>query len=363
MSIRRAAILVTVTVAALGLSACSNSAEKPAASNSPEPAATATAQPAAEQEVTLVTHDSFKLDDALIAQLKKDTGITLKTVAADSGAKMVSQLTLKKDNPIGDAVYGIDTNVMGAVAKAGLVQDVNFALPESAKNFTDPKVPGAAPIDRGDVCLNYDIQYFKEKGLQPPASFDDLTKPEYKGMLVAEDPGESTTGLAYLTGTVQKYGNGWEDYWKQLKANDVKVVSSWDTAYNVEFTAGEGKGTYPIVVSYASSPSFSVNKEGTEAATAAVLATCYPQVEYAGVLTNAKNPEGAKKVVEWLLSKGVQEDIPNSMYMYPIDSTATIPDAMKKFAPLPSDTKPMDSDEVENQRADWVKTFKAVFGG
>jgi len=34
------------------------------------------------------------------------------------------------------------------------------------------------PIDYGDVCLNYDKAYFQEKGLQPPQTLADLTKPE-----------------------------------------------------------------------------------------------------------------------------------------------------------------------------------------
>ncbi|OKL48104.1 thiamine ABC transporter substrate-binding protein [Boudabousia marimammalium] len=360
MSIRRAATIATVMVASLTLAACASTEPVKEASKSAETTETSMSDSSV---VTLVTHDSFKVDEKLIAQLKTDTGITLKTVAADSGAKMVSQLTLKKNSPIGDAVYGIDTNVMGAVASAGLVEDSGLKPVAGAEQFADPKVPGAVPIDRGDVCLNYDIKYFKDKGLTPPNTFEDLAKPEYKGLLVAIDPGESTTGLAFLTGTVQKFGDGWKDYWTQLKANDVKIVSGWTEAYQTEFTAGEGKGTYPIVVSYASSPSYSVNEAGTEAATASVLNTCYPQVEYAGVLTNAKNPEGAKKVIEWLQSKGVQEDIPNNMYMYPIDPAAAVPDAMKKFAPLPNDTKPMDSEQVENNRATWIKDFKTIFGG
>ena len=101
----------------------------------------------------------------------------------------------------------------------------------------------ALPIDTGDVCLNYDKAYFADHGIEPPASLGDLTRPEYKGLLVVENPSTSSTGLAFLLATVGAFGDpGYLSFWEQLAANDVLVVDGWETAYNTEFSGSSGHG-------------------------------------------------------------------------------------------------------------------------
>ena len=65
----------------------------------------------------------------------------------------------------------------------------------------------------------------------------------------------------------------------------MKIDAGWEDAYTVDFTQGGGNGDRPIVVSYSSSPPFTVPKGGGKPTTSALLGTCFRQVEYAGVLT------------------------------------------------------------------------------
>ena len=58
------------------------------------------------------------------------------------------------------------------------------------------------PIDKADVCVDYDKAWFASHGVAPPTSLADLTEPTYKSMLVAEDPSTSTPGLAFLLATI-----------------------------------------------------------------------------------------------------------------------------------------------------------------
>ena len=68
----------------------------------------------------------------------------------------------------------------------------------------------------------------------------------------------------------------------------------WSDAYQTDFSgSGEG-GAYPIVVSYASSSAATLTADGSASTTATLLTTSTRQVEYAGVLAGAANPEGAK---------------------------------------------------------------------
>ena len=115
------------------------------------------------------------------------------------------------------------------------------------------------PVNFGDVCLNYDIAWFAENELALPESFADLTRDDYAGLLVVENPATSSPGLAFLLATIAEFGDdedyNWIDYWSDLRDNDVLVADGWTDAYYSHFTIGSrGDGSRPLVVSYASSP-------------------------------------------------------------------------------------------------------------
>jgi ABC-type sulfate transport system permease component len=150
------------------------------------------------------------------------------------------------------------------------------------------------PIDFGDVCLNYDKEALADTA--PPGSLADLADPAYAGLTVVENPATSSPGLAFLLATIAEYGeDGWQDYWRSLVDNGVKVVSDWDTAYYTEFT--RYGGDRPIVVSYASSPPAEVifaEQPLDEAPTGVVEAGCYRQIEFAGVLAGTEHEVGGE---------------------------------------------------------------------
>ena len=144
-----------------------------------------------------------------------------------------------------------------------------------------------------------------------------------------------------------------------------EYITRWVTEKTTGLTLGEdgktvvsgsGKGTYPIVVSYASSPSFTVSKDKSSSSTSALLDTAFRQVEYAGVLKGAANPEGGKAFVTWMLSKAVQEDIPGQMYMYPVLPDAALPEALTKFGPLSKSPVKAQPQEITPPRAEWLHT-------
>ena len=78
-------------------------------------------------------------------------------------------------------------------------------------------------------------------------------------------------------------------------ANDATLTDGWSQAYETDFTQGGGHGRLPIVVSYDSSPAFTVPKGFDTSTTRALLDTCFRQVEYAGVLAGAPEPRRAPR--------------------------------------------------------------------
>lgn len=355
------AALTAVAVAAIAgmtLSACgASAAQTPAASGTSSAAASGGA--AQRTTVTLITDDSFAVAPAVLSKFEKDSGITIKVLTEGDVGEMVSKLILTKANPLGDVVYGIDNTFAGKALGAGILAPYDSPLAkQGADKFPVDPEHRLTAVDYGDVCVNVDHRYFTAHHLAEPTTFGDLTKPEYRNLLVVEDPATSSPGLAFLLGTVAHFGaDGWQAYWKALKANGVKVDSGWTEAYTVDFSGSTGKGDRPLVVSYASSPPSEVTAGATTAPTGALLDTCFRQVEYAGVLAGAANPGAAGKVVDFLLSQGFQAQIPAEMYMYPVDSSVGLPADWTKFAPVAPHPETLGQSDIDANRANWISEW------
>lgn len=308
--------------------------------------------------VTLVTHDSFALSEGLLESFTERTGWEVELVAPGDGGALVNQLILTKGSPLGDAVYGIDTTFASRAVEEGVLEP--YASPAAAAGY-DTLDGHLTAVDRGDVCLNVDHQWFAEKGLAEPTSFEDLLAPEYRDLTVVTNPATSSPGLAFLLATIGHFGeDGWQEYWRGLLGNGVKVAEGWSDAYYVDFSGSEGAGPRPIVLSYSSSPAAEVGEDGTPR-TGNVEATCFRQVEYAGVLAGAANPEGAAALIDFLLSDEVQADIPGSMYMYPV-ADVPLPDAWEQHAPLAADPITLDPAVISANRSAWLEEWAALLG-
>ncbi|MCG8916800.1 thiamine ABC transporter substrate-binding protein [Actinokineospora sp. PR83] len=311
--------------------------------------------------VVLVTHDSFDVDQALLDRFKAQSGITVEPRKSGDAGALTNQLVLTKANPIGDVAFGVDNTFASRALDEGVFAE--YRSPEADKGPQRYAVDGSGrltAVDVGDVCVNVDPAAL---GGEVPKTFEDLADPKYRDKFVVEDPATSSPGLAFLLGTVAHYGEqGWVDYWGRLKANGVKVVSGWEEAYTQEFSGSSGKGPRPIVVSYASSPSAEVGEDG-KARTAALLDTCFRQVEYAGVLNGAKNPEDAKKVLDFLLSEPFQKTVPEKMYVYPAREGVALPDTWTAAAPLPQEPATLPAADIAAQRQRWIEQWRSTVGG
>jgi thiamine transport system substrate-binding protein len=141
------------------------------------------------------------------------------------------------------------------------------------------------------------------------------------------------------------------------------VVSGWEEAYYSSFSGGSGAGDRPLVVSYASSPPAEVifsETPLTEAPTAVVTAGAFRQIEFAGVLRGAKNPEGAKRFVDFMLSRSFQEDIPLNMFVFPANQDAALPPEFLQYTAVPALPLTVDPDAVEQNRDRWIEEWTAI---
>ncbi len=317
--------------------------------------------------VVLVTHDSFNVPDELVAQFEAESGYDLQIQLSGDAGELTNQLVLTAGRPVADAVFGIDnTFASRAVGEEVLAAYTPQTLPGSAEEHAleDAEAAYLTPVDYGDVCVNIDNVWFANNGIAPPQTLRDLTEPEYEDLFVTPGATTSSPGMSFLLATIGEFGPGeWQGYWEDLMANGAKVTSGWSDAYTVDFTAGGGDGDRPIVLSYASSPPFTIAEGAWEPTTSALLDTCFRQVEYAGVLEGAANPEGAQAVLDWLVSAEVQASIPENMYMYPVSDEVALPELWAQWAPLAEQPIVVPPRQIEAERETWLREWADIATG
>jgi thiamine transport system substrate-binding protein len=310
--------------------------------------------------VVVATHDSWAAPKGLLRRFTEETGYAVRVVPSGDAGALTNRLVLTKDSPVADAVYGIDNTFATRAVDAGVLAVHRPADPPAGIDRFVLGVPAAdrlTAVDWSDVCLNVDDAWFADHHLAAPASFDDLVEPAYRDLFVTPGATTSSPGFAFLLATIGRYGDdGWEDYWSDLMANGTKVTSGWSDAYEVDFT-GAGHGDRPIVVSYSSSPPFTVPEGGGRPTTSALLDTCFRQVEYAGVVEGAENPEGAAAFVDFLTGVPFQESLPTHMYVYPVNADAKLPAAWARWAPAADDPWQVDPDDIAEHRDEWLRTW------
>jgi thiamine transport system substrate-binding protein len=348
---RRAHLAWAIGLALATLTGCSVIVDE---TSTPEPSS------AAPTEVVLVTHESFALPKSLRVAFEKESGFSLKIRAAGDAGTLTNQLVLTHGNPRGDVAFGVDNTFASRALDAGVFEAADVSLPAGAQDFALAEGGDRlVPIDTGSVCVNVDTTWFKTRGVRAPRTLDDLTDPAYADLFVLPGAATSSPGLAFLLATIAEYGDAWPEYWADLMANGAKLTSGWSDAYFVDFTQGGGDGTRPIVLSYDSSPAFTIGDSG-RSTTRALLDTCFRQVEYAGVLAGAANPEGARALIEFLLSPQVQAALPDNMYVFPVRDGVALPDEWAANAVQPTTTYQVDPAEIAAQREEWLTTWTEV---
>lgn len=315
------------------------------------------------RSVTLITHDSFDVSKDVLRAFERRSGIDVEVIPAGDAGQVVNRAILTAGDPEADVLFGIDDNLLHDALEAGVF--VPYASPRldavPDEYELDPE-HHVTPIDRGDVCVNVDPTAF-EGYLGRPASMDDLAAPGNARLFVVQNPATSTPGLAFLLATIARYGDpGFESYWAELRRHGVTVVDGWEQAYFGEFSgAGGGEGELPLVVSYATSPVAEVVfAEGNAPENLVLEDTCYRQIEFAGILAGTEHEAEARELIDFLLSREFQQDVPLRMFVFPVADDAVLPEVFDEHAVVPEEPLTLDPPTVAANRRDWVERWTDI---
>lgn len=314
--------------------------------------------------LTLIAHDSFTPSEGIFDAFTAETGIRVEVVLAGDAGTMTTRATLTAGRPEGDVMWGVDNTLLSRAVEADVFEEYRSANLMRIDPALVAEIPDGlvTPVDVGEVCANYDVGWFAERGIEPPASFDDLATPEMASRLVVQSPLSSSPGLAFLLATIAEYGDdGWRSWWAAARAGGVLVTDDWTQAYYEEFTHHGGQR--PIVVSYGSSPPAEVlfaDPPVDEAPTAVVVDTCFRQVEYVGILRGSTNVAAARLLVDFLTDVTFQEDLPLTQFVFPVNRDATLPEVFVTHSVRPASPLTMSPGRIAAGRREWVEEWTRI---
>ncbi len=264
----------------------------------------------ASQTLTIYTYDSFVSDwgpgPVVREAFEAVCGCTVDFVAAGDGAELLARIQLEGTRSRADIVLGLDTNLTARAAATGLFAPHELEAPslDLPVAWDDPLF---LPYDWGWFAFVHDRARLPE----PPESFDALIDSDVS--ILIQDPRSSTPGLGLVKWVEAAHGDRAADIWAGLAPRIVTVTRGWSEAYGL-FLQGEAD----MVLSYTTSPAYHLIAEDDATKAAAPFDEGhYLQIEVAGMLANAPNPDLARDFLAFMLTEDFQSAIPTTNWMYP----------------------------------------------
>ncbi|MGP4673932.1 putative 2-aminoethylphosphonate ABC transporter substrate-binding protein [Agrobacterium salinitolerans] len=310
----------------------------------------------AQTELTVYTSiEAVDLDRYKQAFEKANPDIKINWVR-DSTGVMTAKLLAEKDNPQADVVWGVAATSLLLLKSEGMLEAYQPKGVEALdKKFVDADTPPSwVGMDAYVAALCYNTKEGEKLGLKAPVSWEDLTKPEYKGHVVMPNPASSGTGFLDVSGWIQTFGEekAWS-YMDKLHENisaythsgskPCKMAASGETVIGVsfEFPGAKAKAAgAPIDIIFP--------KEGSGW-----------EAEATAIIAGTSKLEAAKTLVDWSITKEANEmyNVGYAVVAYPGVAKAV------EFLPadIPSKMIKNDFEWAANHRGEILKEWQRRF--
>jgi iron(III) transport system substrate-binding protein len=198
-------------IGALVLAAgCSSSSSTPASSTSAA-------------KVTLVVYSAQGYDHAMTAAFQKATGIPVK-LDDNSTGPLLTQIEASKNNPNWGLLWVDGATAFAGLDQQGLLQK-GFEPKVAWNSLGQQSVPSDKSYTPTGVTLMAALVYNKTKVTSPPATWQQLLQPQWKGDIGMNDPSQSGPTYPFIAGMMNYLGglSKGEGFFSQLKSNGLII--------------------------------------------------------------------------------------------------------------------------------------------
>jgi iron(III) transport system substrate-binding protein len=222
----------------------------------------------------------------------------------DSTGVMTARVIAEKDNPRADVIWGLAASSVGAFASLGLVEPYTPAGASALKPmFRSGKTPDTwVGMDAFLAVVCFNTAEAAKNKKSKPASWADMTKPEYKDSIVMPNPASSGTGYLTIAGWLTIMGE--EAGWKFMDALHQNVAQYLHSGSAPCVQAAKGERLMGI--------GFDM-RGATEKTKGAPIDLIVPkeglgwEMEASAIMKGTKNLEAAKKLLDWSVTKKANE--------------------------------------------------------
>lgn len=238
----------------------------------------------------------------MFEEFEKATGVRVNFIRFSSG-EALARVIAEKNNPRVDVLFGGPVETHAAGIKEGIFEPYKppaFAV--LPPRFKHPEGQWVAIADDPLVFMSNN-KVLKEKGLKPPASWNDLLDPAYKNQLQMADARTSGTAVTRIFSILEVHKRDEEKafaYMKKLRPN-VQV-----------YTKSGGGGTIPVGLGQAGAGIFFIvdalktKQEGYDVSVSFPKEGIGTSAEAIALIKGAKNPALGKKLIDWASSPAMQ---------------------------------------------------------
>lgn len=374
---KQIALMLSLAMAVGMLAGCgggSSSAPAPASSETPsssapaaEPAESESAEgmdalvEAAKAEGTLIVYGSCEEEylSAACEKFKELYGIDVQYQRLSTG-EVYTKISEENGNPSGDVWFGGTTDPYNEATADGLLEayEAQNASHLVSSDYRD-KDGNWYGIYKGILGFMVNKEELERLQLEAPQDWDDLIKPEYKGLVSFSNPTTAGTGKLIVNTMVQMKGHDEAmNYFKELDKNVVQYTKSGSGPSKMvgpgEIVIGIGflhDGIYQILNGY-DNISMIVPSSGTSY-----------EVGATAIFKGAKHPNAAKLWIEYALSPdcvNIAKD--NGSYQFLVLDNAEQPKEATEFGLDPNNVIQYDFEDAKANTAKYVEDFFNALG-
>lgn len=339
--------LAVLGIAALGLAACSNSTKKTSGSS---PTTSKTAKKS--DKLVVYSPNSEGLINATIPAFEEKYGVKVDLIQAGTG-ELFKKLESEKGAPVADVIFGgsyTQYATSGDLFQKYTAKD-NNKVEKAYRNTTGYSTPYT--LDGSVIVVNPTLT----KGMNIKG-YGDLLNKDLKGKIATADPANSSSAFAQLTNMIAAEGGytskkSWNYVKNLFTLVDGKISSSSSNVYK---TVSDGE--MAVGLSY-EDPTVQLLNDGAK------VKIVYPEEgtvflpASAAIVKKAKNMDNAKKFIDFLVSKNVQDTLGTTTTNRPVRIGAKTSSNMKPYKDIKKITE--DYDYVIKHKDDIVKKYNEIF--